>query len=1045
MNLPLISIRRPVFALMLIASLVILGLVSLTLLDLDLNPDVDFPFVTVTTLLPGASPETIETEVTDILEEEINTIEGIRTLQSTSSEGISMIFVEFEVGYDIDVKAQQVREKIAPARAELPLDVEDPVVTQLDPDATPILSIMLGGPVSLRDLSDLAENTISDRLERLAGVGGVQIVGARKREVKIWLDPVRLTGYGLSIDDVRATLLQENAEMGGGRIESAAREWTVTTAGKVESVEDFGALIAADRGGRLVYLRDVAVIEDGLAEEVSIARFNGQRGVSLDVRRRSGSNTVAVARAVREEVEALSRELPEGMQISVARDSAVFIEDSITSVFSNMTWGGILVVVVVLFFLRNWRSTLIAGLAIPASIIASFTFFYLADFTLNTMTLMALSLSIGIVIDDAIVVLEVAYRRIEGGQSRRQAAEDGSSQVTLAVISTTLALCAVFVPMAFMQGSVGQWFFEFGMVMAIAVCVSSLFALTLTPMLASRVLRANQATGLLSRSLENFLEGLDRGYARILRITMRYKAVTVTGALLISAGGCGLAGTIPFDFFSIFDRGEFQVSVKLPVGTPLPITDEAARRLEAVVEDLPETQAVFTTVGASQQRMPNLATLYVDIGDSTERERGQLELMEVVRAAASEAVPEAEQISVSEIQWVSGQEGGLGAKQLTYSLQGPDLQKLEEYAELMMAKMEADPELVDVGSTFESGKPEIRMTITRDVAADLGVPAVVIGRTIRTLLAGEEVGSYEEGGERYDVRVQVLPEYRDDPDRLDLIRVRSVRGELIPITNVARANIGEGPVNILRENRARQISIDANMAEGSAMSAGAQKMEVWADEVGIAAPARMVPSGMARMMQESMMSLLFAFVLAMVVIYMVLASLFNSLIHPLTIMVSAPMSFIGGFLAMKISGTHLDMMSGIGFLVLMGLVMKNGILLVDHLSRVREKEGIDVDQAVLLAAPERLRPVLMTAFSLILGLLPVALATGGMAESRAAIAILTIGGMATSTFLTLLVVPVVYSLFDRLTQSSKAGARSFAGLLRRRSTTAAPQPKTQES
>ncbi|MEE2775516.1 MAG: efflux RND transporter permease subunit [Acidobacteriota bacterium] len=920
MNLPLLSIRRPIFALMLITSLVVLGLVSLTLLDLDLNPDVDFPFVTVTTILPGASPETIETEVTDILEEQINTIEGIRTLQSTSSEGISMIFVEFEVGYDIDIKAQHVREKIAPARAELPLDIEDPVVTQLDPDATPILSIMLGGPVSLRDLSDLAENTISDRLERIAGVGGVQIVGARKREVKIWLDPVRLTGYGLSIDDVRATLLQENAEMGGGRIESASREWTVTTAGKVQSVEDFGALIAAERGGRLVYLRDVAVVEDGLAEEVSIARFNGQRGVSLDVRRRSGANTVAVARAVREEVDLIAKELPAGMGISVARDSAVFIEDSITSVFSNMTWGGGLVVIVVLFFLRNWRSTLIAGLAIPASIIASFTFFYVFDFTLNTMTLMALSLSIGIVIDDAIVVLEVVYRRIEGGQGRRAAAEEGSSQVTLAVISTTLALCAVFVPMAFMQGSVGQWFFEFGIVMAIAVCVSSLFALTLTPMLASRVLSANQARGAVSMAVERFLVGLEWGYARILGTAVRHKAMTLSVAIVVSAGGCGLAGTIPFDFFSIFDRGEFQVSIKLPVGTPLAVTDGAARRLEAVVKALPETQATFTTVGAStQQRTPNRASVYVDIGDLTERERGQIELMEVVRVAAAQAVPEAEDISVSEIQWVSGQEGGMGSKQLTYSLQGPDLGKLQGYSDAIMAKMEADPALVDVGTSFESGKPEIRMSIERDVAADLGVPVVVIGRTIRTLLAGEEVGSYEEGGERYDVRVQVLPEYRDDPDKLDLIRVRSVRGDLIPITNVARANVGEGPVNILRENRARQIGIDANMAEGYAMSLGSQKMAAWGQEVGSAAPARLVPSGMARMMQESMMSLLFAFVLALVAIYMVLASLFNSLIHPLTIMVSAPMSFIGGFLAMKLTGIHLDMMSGIGFLVLMGL------------------------------------------------------------------------------------------------------------------------------
>ena len=495
LNLPLLSIRRPVFALMLNLALVVLGLVSLNRLNVDLNPDVEVPFVTVTTVLEGASPETVETEVTDILEEQINTIEGIRDLSSVSSEGVSQVFVEFETDYDVDVKAQQVREKVAPVRAELPLDAEDPVVIQLDPDATPILSVMLGGPLSVRELSEIAENMVKDRLERLPGVGSIEIIGSRRREVRIWLDPVRLAGYGLSIDDVRSTLLLENAETAGGRVEGREREWTVTTSGRVKRVEDFGALIAAERGGRLVYLRDVAKIEDGLAEERSLARFNGQRGVSLEVRRRSGTNTVAVAEAVRTEVEALRPNLPPGMEVLITRDMAVFIEDSIYSVFSNMLWGGLLVVAVVLLFLRNPRSTLISALAIPSSVIASFTFFYLADFTLNVMTLMALSLAIGVVIDDAIVVLEVIYRRIEQGLGRREAAEEGASQVTLAVISTTLALCAVFVPIAFLTGTVGQWFYEFGMVMAIAVCVSSVFALTLTPMLGSRVLTGSPGEG----------------------------------------------------------------------------------------------------------------------------------------------------------------------------------------------------------------------------------------------------------------------------------------------------------------------------------------------------------------------------------------------------------------------------------------------------------------------------------------------------------------------------------------------------------------------
>ena len=415
-------------------------------------------------------------------------------------------------------------------------------------------------------------------------MGSVSIVGARQREVRIWLDPVRLAGYGIAIDDVRSTLLMENAEMAGGRIEGAAREWTVTTSGKVQRVEDFGTLIAAQRAGGPVYLRDVAVIEDGLAEESSIARFNGQRGVSLDVRRRSGANTVAVARAVRAELDTLRAELPAGMEITLARDMAVFIEDSIEAIFVDMLWGCILVVLVVLLFLRNARSTLIAGLAIPSSIIASFTFFYLAGFTLNMMTLMALALSIGIVIDDAIVVLEVVYRRIEHGESAMEAAEKGSEQVILAVMSTTLALCAVFVPIAFLEGSVGQWFYEFGIVMAIAVLVSTLFALTLTPMLASRILSRRPVAGpLLPLPRSRPRTALDRFYSAVLRVAMRHRWLTVGVALAATIGGFAIASTVPFDFFGMRDRGEFTVSVKLPVGTPLPVTEKVSRRMEEAV------------------------------------------------------------------------------------------------------------------------------------------------------------------------------------------------------------------------------------------------------------------------------------------------------------------------------------------------------------------------------------------------------------------------------------------------------------------------------
>jgi HAE1 family hydrophobic/amphiphilic exporter-1 len=1006
-----ISVHRPVFALMLVLGLVVLGLVSLSKLDVALNPDIDYPLVTVSTVLRGAAPETIETEVTDVLEEQINTIEGLRTLGSISSDDLSQVFAEFELGYDVDVKAQQVREKVAVARPDLPVDVEDPVVIQMDPDAMPILSVMLAGAISIRDLSDFAENVVAERLERLAGVGSVSIVGSRKREIRVWLDPLRLTGYGLSIDDVAVALRQENTELGGGRIESPEREWSVTTAGKVQRVEDFGALIVAQRHGRLIFLRDVGVIEDGLEEERSIARLNGRRGVSLDIRRQSGANTVSVAQRVREEVDRIRAELPPEMTITLARDNARFIERAIESIFEDIVYGGFLAVAVVLLFLRNLRSTFIAALAIPSSVIASFAFFYLAGFTLNNMTLMALSLSIGLVIDDAIVVIENIFRRLEGGESSMAAAENGASQVGLAVVSTTLAVCAVFVPIAFMEGMVGQWFYEFGLVVAIAVCVSTLVALTLTPMAASRILRIDRNPGLAFRLLARGFAWLENAYRALLQSALAHKGVTVAVAVAAVVGGCGVASTLPFDFYRSGDRDEFMVHAKLPIGTPLSVSDQVSRRIEALIAEHPEVINVFASVGAGSQRAPNKVAIYVGLTPRAEREQHQAEIMTEMRTWLLAEVPEAEELSVDQLAWV---EFGRRSAHLQYTLRGPELDRLERYSDLLLARMRADPDFVDATTSYETGKPEIRLAIARDVAADLGVPAVRIGRTIRTLLAGEEVGSFEEAGERYDVRIQVLPGYRDDPNKLDLIRVRSLRGELVPLTNVARPRIGEGAVEIQRQNRTRQITLYANMADDRPLGFGTAKLEAWANEI-VAPPDELVPSGRARAMKETGAAIAFAFLLALAAIYMILASLFNSLVHPFTIMMSAPLSFIGGFLALKLFGMSLDLMSGIGLLVLMGLVMKNGILLVDYANQLRA-DGRSAADAMREAGPIRMRPVLMTTGALIFGLLPVAFGGKTGSEFRAPMGMITIGGLLTSTLLTLVVVPVVYTLLDRVSE-----------------------------
>jgi HAE1 family hydrophobic/amphiphilic exporter-1 len=1020
-----LSVRRPVFAAMLVLGLVILGLVSVQRLEMQLDPDVEFPFVYIVTELRGASPETVEREVSDILEEQINAIEGVRTLSSVSSQGLSRISIEFGMQYDVDVKVQEVRDKIALARPDLPLDVEDPLVQKFDLNAIAFLTVVLGGPISVRELSDLAEHEIKDRLERLPGVGAVRVLGGREREIRVWLDPLRLYGYGLAIQDVADMLRAENAELAGGRVEGAEVEWSVTTQGKARSVAEFGELIVAQRGGRVIRLRDLAVVEDGMAEERTIARLDGRPGVALELQRQSGADVVAAARATREELRTIRAQLPAGVDLRVTRDYAAMIEDQVRSVFQDMMLAAGLVVLVVLLFLRNFRSTAIAGLAIPASVIASFTFFLIFDLSLNTLTLMALSLAIGLVIDDAIVVLESIFRRLERGEGPMEAAIHGSHEVGLAVVSTTLAVCGVFVPILFMTSTMGRYFYEFGVAVTVAVLVSTLVALTLTPMLASRTLRDTAKRGRVWRVLERGLAGLEAGYRRLLEGGLRHRWLTVGLGVVTILGGCGVASTLPIDLYAQMDMDEATVHLKLPIGTPLASTDRMIRRLEAVAATHPDVIGVFSVAGSDFQHAPHRARLDLLLPPKTERSKPIKTTFEELRELLLPHTEGAQEFAI-DYPAFGGSDSGGSWSGLTYSLQGPDLERLAAYADELVARMEADPDFTGVSSSFETGRPEITVQIDRGRAADLSVTATAIGRTMRTLLAGEKVGSYEEAGRRHDVRVQVLPDYRDDPSQLGLIRVRSTTGKLIPLTNAARVRLENGPVEIRRESRTREIRLGANPRAGVALGDATAKLEAWAAEIGIAAPDRLVASGRVKTMNETGADIAFAFALGLISVYMILASLFNSLTQPFVIMLSAPLSFIGGFLALKLTGLSLDMMSGIGLLVLMGLVMKNGILLVDYTNQLRG-EGVARREAILRAGPVRMRPVLMTSGALIFGMLPLALSTGVGAEFHAPMAVITIGGLTTSTLLTLIVVPVAYSVID----DASEGARAIVTRLRR--------------
>ena len=1015
MKISEISIRRPVFAAMLVSGMVVLGLVSVGRLEMQLDPDIEFPYVYVVTELRGASPETVEREVTDILEEQINSIEGIRTLSSVSSQGLSRVSIEFELVYNVDVKAQEVRDKVALARPDLPRDIENPLVQKFDVEAIAFLNVVLGGAVPVRDLSDLAEHEVKERLERIPGVGAVKILGAREREIRIWLDPLRLAGYGLAIQDVADTLRTENAELASGRIEGADLEWSVTTQGKVGSVAEFGELTVAQRGGRMIRLRDVAIVEDGMAEERTIARLNRRPGVALELQRQSGADVVVAARLARAELEHIRADLPPGVEIAVARDYATMIEEQVTSVFRDMVLAAVLVVLVVLMFLRNFRATLIASVAIPSSVIASFTLFLVLDLSLNIMTLIALSLAIGLVIDDAIVVLESIFRRLERGEAPLEAAVKGAQQVGLAVVSTTLAVCGVFVPILFMTSTMGRYFYEFGVAVTVAVCVSTVVALTLTPMLASRALRDVSKQGAVWRALERGLAGLERAYRVVLAGGLRHCWVTVGLGLAAVAAGCGVASTLPVDFYNSEDTNEATVHVKLPIGTPLETTDRVLRRMEGVVSDHPYVRGVFAVVGSEVQHQPHKGRLDLMLLPKGERAEPLKQTFQELRTLLYTEGPEVEELSVGYPAYGGSDSSGPSLSGLTYSLQGPDLDRLSQYAAQLVGRMQRDPDFTDVHSSFETGRPEITLAIDRGRAADLQVSATAIGRTMRTLLAGEKVGSYEEAGRRYDVRVQVLPDYRDHPSQLGLIRVRSAAGKLIPLTNAVRVRVAEGPVEIRRDSRTREIQIGANPRPGVALGQATAKLELWAAEIGVASPDRLVPIGQVRLMNETGADIIFAFGLALISIYMILASLFNSLTQPFAIMLSAPLSFIGGFIALKLSGLSLDMMSGIGLLVLMGLVMKNGILLIDYTNQLRAS-GLSRSEAILQAAPVRMRPVLMTSAALIFGMLPMALSDGPGSEFRAPIATIAIGGLTTSTLLTLVVVPVAYSLIEGATE-----------------------------
>jgi HAE1 family hydrophobic/amphiphilic exporter-1 len=1007
-----LCIRRPVFATMIGVAFIVLGGFAYLKLGVDLFPKVQFPTITVTTTLPGSSPEEIETQITKKIEEAVNTIEGIDELRSTSAEGVSQVFITFVLERGTDEAASDVRDRVNRVLKELPDDADPPVIDKLDIDATPVMSIAVSAKRSLRETTEIVDKQVKQNIESMSGVGQVRFIGDRKREIQIYLDPQKLRAYNLSIDQVRQGLATQNVEIPGGRIDQGTREMTLRTLGRVERVDDFNDLIIANIGSAPVRVRDIGHVEDGVEEPRTVARLDGQQAVVLEIRKQSGTNTVEVVDAVKRRLADLQSALPPDFRLQVVRDQSTFIKGSFEAIQEHLILGALFAALVVLIFIRNLRATVISSIAIPTSIIATYALMYMLDLTLNNITMLALVLCVGIVIDDAIVVLENIYHFVEEeGMSPAQAAVKGTQDVGLAVMATTFSLVIIFLPLAFMTGIVGRFMSGFGWTAAFAILVSLLVSFTITPMLASRFVRVKHGKASKESRLYQYI---DRPYTRLLKFSMAHRWLVVVGALLVTVSTVWLFKWIGKDFLPADDQSQMEVTLRLPEGTALEETDKRVRQIaEKLQNDFPHglIEHVLTTVGGDQQQRVNRASIFFELIPMERRKETQQQLMQAAREwfARSDYKDLHPAVQIPSV--VSG--GGNLNADIVYVIRGPDLGKLKEYSNSVTAILRNSPGAVDVDTTLEEGKPEVRVHINRDKAGDLGVSVGAIATALRTMVGGQIVSSYREGDDRYDVRLRVDQSYRSDEEGISQLYVPSSKSGNVRLDNVVSLDEGIGPAQIDRYNRQRQAIITANVARGHSASEVTSALLSKMSSVGMDKTYDAAFSGRTREMGRAASAYFAALGLALFLMYMILAAQFESFIHPVTILLSLPLSIPFGILSLLVTGQNFSIIySSIGVLVLFGIVKKNSILQIDHTNNLRRIHGLPRYDAIIQACRDRMRPILMTTFALVAGMTPMAFGTGPGSGSRRSVAIMIIGGQSLCLLLTLLVTPVAYSLFD---------------------------------
>ncbi len=1032
-----ICIRRPIFAAMIIMAMVVVGAASYFRLGLDRFPQVDLPTVSVRTSLPGASSEEMESLVSDVIEEAVNTVEGIREIRSINSSGNSMVMVTFDLSRDIDVAAQDVRDRVATVLRLLPEDADPPIIAKYNNENTPVLTIALSGDRTARELTELADKVVKPQLERSLGVGELRIVGGLERAISVWADAERLEAYKLSIRDVLDALRSQNADIPGGNVTNSLREESLRTIGRVENPRDFNDIVIRTVNGAPIRINDIGYAEDGAKEQRSLARLNGKPTVVMGILRQSGANTVATIEAVKENMRRVQAQLPADVRMEVIQDQSRFIEAALHEINVHLVLGSIFACLVVLAFMRSWRSTIIAGIAIPTSVISTFAMMEVLGFTLNSVTMLALVLMVGIVIDDAIVVLENIFRFVEEKKMTPMvAAREATADIGLAVLATTLSLVVIFVPVSFMSSVSGRFLYQFGITAAVAIMVSLLVSFSLTPMMSARLLRREDAVG--GHSREGYYAYIDRAYTRMLHFVMRHRFAVSMLALLVILSSVPLYKVVRQEYLpGDIDENEFEVSVTAPETASLTAMSQALDRVEGDIRKIPAVKVVLSEVGGSYMARVNTARLYVrivpieervfsigrffrglihlDPGEAFRNNYSQRDVMMQVRRALRKYTDLRAQVR----NFPSFNIGG-GNFEIDFVIRGPELEKLAAYAEQLRQRAETLGGIYDADTTLKLDRPELRVEIDRKRAADLGVKVADIAQALRTMVGGDvRVTRFRDPSvnEDYDVQLRLTEQYRDDPQVISRLYVPRANGELTRLDNLVKIVPSTIPSRIDRLDRQRQSSIRASIGDGYALADRLDALRKAADEMNMPPAYTTSVSGRGRELEQTGREFLIAFGLSVIFMYMVLASQFDSLIHPFTILLSLPLSIPFALFSLWATGNTLNLYSALGMLVLFGVVKKNSILQIDHMNSLRRK-GLERYQAIIQGNRDRLRPILMTTLALVAGMAPLALGTGPGSEERRAIAVVVIGGQSLSLLLTLLVTPVAYSLFDDITQTA---------------------------